>query len=171
LGHKTKGTITRSEYLSGQKKVIELEGENLCGYIFKLGSPGSGMERVKVYDQNGVPAKIGVGMFARAFMEHFPLLPVEEEGRLNDLKFRENFIERIFALKRRREAIEGRKSVKSLIDFHTRHKLLILSDPQSETSSNDGKARGESKRNPLEKSARRISGSSPGSPFPENDAQ
>jgi len=107
--------------------VIELEGENLCGYIFKGGSPSSGMDRVKVYDQNGVPAKIGVGMFARAFMEHFPLLPVEEEGRINDPKIRENFIERIFALKRWREAIEEKKSVKSLIDFHTQHKLLILS--------------------------------------------
>jgi uncharacterized protein YbgA (DUF1722 family)/uncharacterized protein YbbK (DUF523 family) len=110
-----------------QKRVIELEGENLCGYIFKSDSPSSGMERVRVYDQNGVPAKIGVGMFARVFMEHFPLLPVEEEGRLHDSKLRENFIERIFALKRWREAIEERKSVKSLIDFHTQHKLLVLS--------------------------------------------
>jgi uncharacterized protein YbbK (DUF523 family) len=58
-----------------KRRVIELDGENLCGYIFKGGSPNSGMERVKVYDQNGVPAKIGVGMFARAFMENFPLLP------------------------------------------------------------------------------------------------
>ena len=120
LSHGTNGSV-------GKKRVLELEGENLCGYIYKRGSPSSGMERVKVYDQNGVPAKIEVGMFARAFMEHFPLLLVEEEGRLNDLKLRENFIERIFALKRRREAIEDRKSVKNLIDFHTRHKLLILS--------------------------------------------
>lgn len=110
-----------------KRRVIELDGENLCGYIFKGGSPSSGMERVKVYDQNGVPEKIGVGMFARAFMEHFPLLPVEEEGRLNDPKLRENFIERIFALKRWREAIEEKKSVRSLIDFHTQPKLLILS--------------------------------------------
>jgi uncharacterized protein YbgA (DUF1722 family) len=110
-----------------EKRVGDLEGENLCGYIFKGGSPSSGMERVKVYDQNGVPAKIGVGIFARAFMDHFPLLPVEEEGRLNDPRLRENFIERIFALKRWREAMEEKKSVKSLIDFHTQHKLLILS--------------------------------------------
>jgi uncharacterized protein YbgA (DUF1722 family) len=110
-----------------KKRVIELEAENLCGYIFKGGSPSSGMERVKVYDQNGVPAKIGVGMFARAFMEHFPLFPVEEEGRLNDPNLRENFIERIFTLRRWREAMEQRKSIKNLIAFHTQHKLLILS--------------------------------------------
>jgi len=64
-----------------QKRVTELEKENLCGYIFKSGSPSNGMERVKVYDRNNVPAKTGVGIFARIFMEHFPLLPVEDEGR------------------------------------------------------------------------------------------
>jgi uncharacterized protein YbgA (DUF1722 family)/uncharacterized protein YbbK (DUF523 family) len=108
-------------------RVQEMEKEDLRGYIFKSGSPSSGMERVKVYDRNGVPAKVGVGIFARVFMEHFPLLPVEEEGRLHDPKLRENFIERIFTLKRWREAIEEEKRVKSLIDFHTQHKLLLLS--------------------------------------------
>jgi uncharacterized protein YbgA (DUF1722 family)/uncharacterized protein YbbK (DUF523 family) len=109
------------------KRVQELEKEDLCGYIFKSGSPSSGMERVKVYDRNGVPAKVGVGIFARAFMEHFPLLPVEEEGRLHDPKLRENFIERIFALRRWREAVSRKQSMGTLVDFHTRHKLLILS--------------------------------------------
>ncbi len=109
-----------------QKRVEELEKEDLCGYIFKSGSPSSGMERVKVYDQNGVPAKVGVGLFARAFMEHFPLLPVEEEGRLNDPKVRENFIERIFTLKRWRKILEPKADINNLIRFHTEHKLLIL---------------------------------------------
>jgi uncharacterized protein YbgA (DUF1722 family) len=40
-------------------------------------------------------------------MEHFPLLPVEEEGRLNDPKLWENFIERIFTLKRQRLLLEA----------------------------------------------------------------
>jgi uncharacterized protein YbgA (DUF1722 family)/uncharacterized protein YbbK (DUF523 family) len=110
-----------------KKRVMELEGENLCGYIFKSGSPSSGMERVKVYDRDNVPMKTGVGIFAGIFMEHFPLLPVEDEGRLNDPKLRENFIERIFALKRWREAIGEKTNIGSLIAFHTQHKLLILS--------------------------------------------
>jgi uncharacterized protein YbgA (DUF1722 family)/uncharacterized protein YbbK (DUF523 family) len=110
-----------------RKKVEELEKERLCGYIFKSGSPSSGMERVKVYDHNGVPAKVGVGIFARIFQEHFPLLPVEDEGRLHDPGLRENFIERIFALKRWRETTAGKQSLGSLVAFHTRHKLLILS--------------------------------------------
>ncbi|MCX5907048.1 MAG: DUF523 and DUF1722 domain-containing protein [Deltaproteobacteria bacterium] len=109
-----------------RKRVAELEKEDLCGYLFKSGSPSSGMERVKVYDPNGVPAKIGVGIFARTFREHFPLLPVEEEGRLNDPKLRENFVERIFALKRWREILARNPALNNLIAFHTGHKLLIL---------------------------------------------
>jgi len=110
-----------------RKRVIELEEEDLCGFIFKSRSPSSGMERVKVYSEKGIPVKKGVGMFARAFMEHFPLLPVEEDGRLHDLKLRENFIERIFALKRWREGLADGKSRGNLVNFHTTHKMLILS--------------------------------------------
>jgi len=83
-----------------KKRVGGLADENLCGFIFKSDSPSCGMERVKVYDDQGMPAKTGVGIFARIFMERFPLLPVEEEGRLHDTGLRENFIERIFTLKR-----------------------------------------------------------------------
>jgi uncharacterized protein YbgA (DUF1722 family)/uncharacterized protein YbbK (DUF523 family) len=107
-----------------KRRVMELKRENLCGFIFKSGSPSSGMERVKVYDPNGIPAKNGVGIFARVFMEHFPLLPVEDDGRLKDPKLRENFIERIFTLERWRRVGEG---MRNLIAFHTQHKLLILS--------------------------------------------
>jgi uncharacterized protein YbgA (DUF1722 family) len=59
-------------------------------------------------------------------MEHFPLLPVEEEGRLHDPKLRENFIEAIFALKRWRETLAQGQTRRGLVDFHTRHKLLLL---------------------------------------------
>jgi uncharacterized protein YbgA (DUF1722 family)/uncharacterized protein YbbK (DUF523 family) len=108
-------------------KVKDLEKENLCGFIFKSKSPSSGMERVKVYDEHGVPAKKGVGLFARAFMERFPLLPAEDEGRLHDPALRENFIERIFAYQRWREVLQQKKNIGTLVAFHTRHKLLILS--------------------------------------------
>jgi len=131
-----------------RKRVQELEKEELYGYIFKSGSPSSGMERVKVYDRNGVPAKVGVGVFARIFMEHFPLLPVEEEGRLHDPKLRENFIERIFTLKRWRETVAQRQSLGVLVDFHTRHKLLILAH-STETHRAMGKLVAEGKGIPL----------------------
>jgi uncharacterized protein YbgA (DUF1722 family)/uncharacterized protein YbbK (DUF523 family) len=108
------------------RRVIELEKNDLCGFIFKSKSPSSGMERVKVYDENGVPARKGTGLFARIFMEHFPLLPVEDEGRLSDPALRDNFVERIFVFKRWRDLLTGKRSLGGLIDFHTAHKLLIL---------------------------------------------
>ena len=110
-----------------RKRVAELEGENLCGFVFKAKSPSSGMERVKVYSAKGIPQKVGVGLFARAFMDHFPLLPVEEDGRLHDMAIRVNFIERIFTLKRWRDTVATGRRTGNLVDFHSRHKLLILS--------------------------------------------
>jgi len=110
-----------------EQRVKELERENLSGFIFKSKSPSSGMERVKLYDKNGIPNKTGIGLFARAFMEHFPLLPVEEDGRLHDPKLRETFIECIFTFKRLRDALAGGKARRVLVDYHTRHKLLIMS--------------------------------------------
>jgi uncharacterized protein YbgA (DUF1722 family)/uncharacterized protein YbbK (DUF523 family) len=110
-----------------KKRVVELEKENLCGFIFKKGSPSSGMERVKVYTEKGMPSNRGSGMFARAFMDHFPLVPTEEEGRLNDAALRENFIERIFALRRWRKMAAQRKSRGNIVAFHTLHKLQTMS--------------------------------------------
>jgi len=110
-----------------RQRVLKLGKENLCGFIFKSNSPSSGMERVKVYSEKGMPEKKGTGVFARIFMEHFPLIPVEDEGRLHDPILRENFIERIFALQLWRENVSQKWSVGNLVKFHTRHKLLILS--------------------------------------------
>ena len=114
-----------------QQRVRELEREQLDGFVFKSKSPSSGMERVKLYAAGGVPKKIGVGVFARIFMEHFPLLPVEEEGRLNDPKLRENFITAIFTLKRWRLLMESSPELGDLVDFHTRHKLLIFAHSET----------------------------------------
>ncbi len=107
------------------KRVKELEKERLCGFIFKAKSPSSGLERVKVYNGRGGMAGKAPGMFAKVFTDNFPLLPVEEEGRLHDADLRENFIERIFTLNRYREAMEC-KTVKSLIKFHETNKLLLM---------------------------------------------
>lgn len=105
-------------------RVEQLAEENLCGFIFKSKSPSSGMERVKIYDKNNVPRAVGVGLFAKAFMERFPMLPVEEEGRLHDMILRENFIESVFVYKRWRNTIVDFTASK-LVAFHTSHKLLL----------------------------------------------
>lgn len=110
----------------GAGRLRELEKEGLCGYIFKSKSPSSGMERIEVYNVRGKPVKNGVGIWARMFMDHFPLLPVEDEGRLHNPVLRENFIERVFVFKRWRESVAGGKTLGNLVKFHTRHKLLIM---------------------------------------------
>lgn len=124
---KTGVDLTERMITWANRRVRELEDEDLCGFIFKRASPSSGMERVKVYSDKGVPTKSGIGVFARVFMEHFPLLPAEEEGRLHDVVLRENFIERVFALKRWRETVAGGRLPGRLVAFHTVHKLLIMS--------------------------------------------
>jgi len=146
---RTKNDHTERMVKWARKRVGELEKENLCGFIFKSNSPSSGMERVKVYNDHGMAQKIGVGMFARAFMDHFPLIPVEEDGRLHDIRLRENFIERIFALKRWRELLDHDQSRGKLVSFHTQHKLLILSHSQKH-SSILGKLVAEAKKIPAE---------------------
>jgi uncharacterized protein YbgA (DUF1722 family)/uncharacterized protein YbbK (DUF523 family) len=123
---RTRQDMTRRMMTWAHKRVAQLEKEALCGFIFKSDSPSSGRERIKVYNEKGMPVKKGVGIFARIFMEHFPLLPVEDDGRLHDLNLRENFIERIFALRRWRDILGKKESKGNLVDFHTRHKLLIL---------------------------------------------
>jgi uncharacterized protein YbgA (DUF1722 family)/uncharacterized protein YbbK (DUF523 family) len=110
-----------------KKRVRELEKEDLCGFIFKSDSPSSGMIRVKVYNEKGMPHKVGVGLFARTFMEHFPLIPVEDDGRLNDPIIRENFILQIFTMKRWRDNLATKLGIGKLVEFHTHNKLLIMS--------------------------------------------
>jgi uncharacterized protein YbgA (DUF1722 family)/uncharacterized protein YbbK (DUF523 family) len=108
-------------------RVKELAKEELDGFVFKRMSPSSGMARVKVYSDSGMPSNKGVGIFAKIFMDYFPFLPAEEDGRLHDPVLRENFIQRIFVHKRWRELIATAKKRGGLVDFHTNHKLLLFS--------------------------------------------
>ena len=124
---RTKQDFTDRMEAWARRRVAELEGERLCGFIFKGGSPSSGMERVKVYNEKGMASKSGVGIFARIFMEHFPLVPAEEDGRLHDPVLRENFIERIFALRRMAKVGQGENALRAIVDFQTHNKLLIMS--------------------------------------------
>ncbi|MBA4371724.1 MAG: DUF1722 domain-containing protein [Thermodesulfovibrio sp.] len=118
-----------------EDRLIKLCQEDLCGFIFKSRSPSSGMRGVKVYGISGdvsggaagIPSRAGVGLFAEAFMKHFRMMPVEDEGRLNDPSLRENFIERIFIFKRWKSFLQYDGSLKGLVDFHADHKLSILS--------------------------------------------
>ncbi len=124
---RSKRDVTDQMLTWARQRVVELDREGLCGFIFKSNSPSSGMERVKITDRTGMPRKVATGLFAGIFMKHFPSIPVEEEGRLHDPALREGFIERIFVLKRWREMVQQGRKLNLLVDFHTRHKLLIMS--------------------------------------------
>jgi len=112
-------------------RVAALAREELSGYVLKKDSPSCGLERVKRYDESeaGVPpnvARDGQGLFAAELRRAFPHLPVEEEGRLQDAKLRDNFIERLFAYHRLRALWASRWTQRSLVEFHTREKMALL---------------------------------------------
>lgn len=124
----TRQDITDTMVDWARDKTTELENTDLWGFIFKSRSPSCGIERVKVFNERGtMPVRKGVGIFAGIFMEHFPLLPVEDDGRIHNPILRDNFIERVFTLNRWRDFLKRKKGRGNLVDFHTRHKLLILS--------------------------------------------
>jgi len=106
-------------------KVRQLAHEELCGFIFKKDSPSSGLHRVKVY-KAAMPARNGRGLFADAVAKAFPLLPVEEEGRLNDPALRENFIESVFTYSRWKTFLKKGPTFGAVVEFHTDHKLLVM---------------------------------------------
>jgi len=107
-------------------RVRALRALELCGYILKKDSPSCGMTRVKVYGEPGMARRDGRGIFAAALLEAFPHLPVEDEGRLNDARLRENFIERVFAYRRLRQLFRGRWTNGQVVAFHTGHKLQLM---------------------------------------------
>ena len=117
---------TRALETMAANRIEELKRLDLAGYVFKKGSPSCGIERVRIYNEEGVVSRNGVGLFARAFIEQFPLIPVEEEGRLCDSTLRENFIERVFCYRRWQDLIRKGVTRQALIQFHTIHKYILL---------------------------------------------
>ena len=107
-------------------RLKDLSKMPLSGYILKSRSPSCGLHRVRLYQPEGGVTQNGTGIFARGLTETLPLLPVEEEGRLNDARLRENFIERLFVMQRWHGLCSERKSLKKLMDFHARHKYILM---------------------------------------------
>jgi uncharacterized protein YbgA (DUF1722 family)/uncharacterized protein YbbK (DUF523 family) len=117
---------TRAMERYSARRVRALRGLDLCGYILKKDSPSCGMTRVKVYGETGMPRREGKGLYASTLMEAYPNLPFEDEGRLNDPKLRENFIERVFAYQRLSHLFRGRWTRGQVVAFHTAHKLQLM---------------------------------------------
>ena len=82
-----------------RQRIRQLQALDLCGYVFKADSPSCGITQVPLFNQD-IKTNDGVGLFARAFIEYFPLIPIEEESRLHDLQAVNSFLERILAYRR-----------------------------------------------------------------------
>lgn len=107
--------------------------ERLSGFILKKDSPSCGMQRVKIYNghyPDASPQRVGEGLFARFLKQHYPHLPVEEEGRMCDPVLRENFIERVYIYRRWQELEEKGIKPVDLIRFHSDHKYIIMAHDQ-----------------------------------------
>ena len=117
---------TRSMETYSRRRRRERRGEDLSGYVLKKDSPSCGMTRVKVRSEKGMPERNGTGIFAQELQQAMPNLPVEEEGRLNDPRLRENFIERIFAFHRLQALFRTRWTPRQVVAFHTVHKLQLM---------------------------------------------
>lgn len=103
------------------------------GFILKSRSPSCGIKDVKIYKsiEKGSAIGKGVGFFGDAVISRFGFLPIEEEGRLTNLKLREHFLIRCFMLCRWRE-VKKSVAMRQVVRFHTENKLLLMAYSQKE---------------------------------------
>ncbi len=131
VGNRTPGLdVTQAMQAFAQAKAGELD--YLSGYIFKAKSPSCGPWRIPIYHENGSPlGRSSPGLYAQAVLRRYPLLPVEDEGRLRDESLRENFVARVFAYRRWQELMQEGLTHARLQDFHARHKYTLLAHRQA----------------------------------------
>lgn len=99
----------------------------LSGYIVCAKSPTCGMERVKLYAEDGTAlGKMAIGMYTRELMQSYPWLPIEEDGRLLDPALKENFVSRVFACYDYQQTMRDGFTIGKLVAFHSRYKFLVL---------------------------------------------
>ena len=106
-------------------RTAQLKQQAIRGFIVKKDSPTCGFDRVRVY-RGQTPERSGRGVFVSALAAKIPNLPIEDEGRLNDARLRENFITRVFTYDRFRTLVESSPAPRDLMAFHGEHKYLLL---------------------------------------------
>lgn len=131
--NKSRRDLTETMTSYSAERMRGLKSERLRGFVLKKDSPSCGLERVKVYSPDGICTRDGRGLFASRLVADMPLLPVEEEGRLQDAKLRENFVTRIFTYDRwlrlrgtDSKTIDSTRVPGAVVRFHTEHKMLLL---------------------------------------------
>jgi len=117
--------LTERLITTSHEELAKISGEPLCGIIFKSKSPSCGLKSAKIYLENGFCEGKEDGIFATMCRERYPLLPMEEEGRLQDAWLRENFVMQLFAYNRYEQFKASRPASGDLVRFHTIHKFLL----------------------------------------------
>jgi len=92
--------VTRNSNIDHTDKMLkwagarleQLEKEELAGFVFKSGSPSCGLKEVLSEKRTGI--------FAKKFIAHFKLMPVEDSDSLRDDKIREKFIKKTHAFRK-----------------------------------------------------------------------
>jgi uncharacterized protein YbgA (DUF1722 family)/uncharacterized protein YbbK (DUF523 family) len=121
------GSMDVAEALQEYGKKIAQQSDDLSGFVFCAKSPSGGMERVKVYSEEGnLLNNDGIGTFAREIMKHNPLLPCEENGRLNDVLIKENFVIRVLVYSEWKALAKSGITKHKLFQFHAKHKYLLM---------------------------------------------
>ena len=126
--------LTKTMHDYATDRMAQLDMHDLSGYVLKSRSPSCGMRRVKVRAPgDGKAARPSPGAFADVVLRERPHLPAEEEGRLFDLRLRENFISRIFAFRRWKDLVGAGLTRQSLAGFHAVHESQLMSHNQTGT--------------------------------------
>ncbi|MDC0336509.1 DUF1722 domain-containing protein [Pseudodesulfovibrio sp.] len=107
------------------KLLDSLGEENIDGYILRREAVSCALDKSKIQQTDGKQPRLAPGFFTRQMMERYPLLPLVDNLRLQNPIIRENFIRRVFVYKRWRALLDKGMQIGRLVDFHTRHKMLI----------------------------------------------
>ena len=128
--NKTGEDLSQQLMSASQKDLEAIASHPLCGIILKSKSPSCGMKSAKLYQDNGFVESKSDGVFAAMCREKFPLLPMEEEGRLCDAWLRENFVMQVFAYERF-EKFKVNATMKDLVAFHSVNKFMLQSKDEN----------------------------------------
>ena len=106
---------------------------DIDGFILKNRSPSCGPGDVKIFKgfEKSAMAIRGSGFFAGEVIKRFPTAAIEDEGRLKNHQIREHYLTKLYTITRYR-LIRSSMEMRDLIDFHSRHKLLLLAYNQSQ---------------------------------------
>ena len=130
IGKRSGTDWTETMRQHGRQRAAEIEKLQVSGFILKQGSPSCGLDRVPVQSEDA--DLTGRGLFAQTLAETLPLMPMEEEGRLDDAQLCETFVERVHAYRRWHDWTgEEASSLQRLMDFHARHKLTLLAHSET----------------------------------------